>query len=69
MISMPAPVRVIVHDDQLIRDVMIMISPIRLGRGGSARLAKLEMNHQAVMRGRMAWRPRASTIVRLCVRS
>lgn len=69
MISVPSPVRAIVHQDQLNREVMIINSPMRLGRGGSARLARLAMNHQAVMRGRAICRPRASSMVRLCVRS
>lgn len=42
---------------------------MRFGSGGRARLARLAMNHHVVMRGRTIWRPRASTIVRLCVRS
>lgn len=46
-----------------------MSSPIRFGRGGSARFARLAMNHHAVIRGKTIWRPRAKIIVRLCVRS
>lgn len=61
----PAPVRAKVHQDQLNKEVMIISSPIRLGRGGSARFARLARNHQAVMRGRAICRPRARTIVRL----
>lgn len=69
MIRVPVPVRARVHHDQLNRDVIIISSPIRLGRGGRARLARLEMNHQVAIRGRTICRPRARTIVRLCVRS
>lgn len=69
MISVPNPVRTIVHQDQLNREVIIISSPMRLGRGGSARLARLAMNHQAAMRGRAICRPRARSIVRLWVRS
>lgn len=69
MMRVPAPVNTIVHQDQLNREVMIINSPIRLGRGGSARLARLAMNHQAAIRGRTICRPRARSIVRLCVRS
>lgn len=69
MIRVPSPVRAMVHQDQLNREVMIINSPIRLGSGGSARLARLAMNHQAVIRGRAICSPRASSIVRLCVRS
>lgn len=46
-----------------------MSSPIRLGRGGRAKFARLAMNHQVVIRGRAICRPRARSIVRLCVRS
>lgn len=66
---MPAPVRASVHQDQLNKDVIIISSPIRFGRGGRARLAKLAMNHQVAISGRTICRPRARTIVRLCVRS
>ena len=69
MISVPAPVKIRVHHDQLNNEVIIISSPIRLGRGGRARLARLAMNHQVVIRGRAIWSPRARTIVRLCVRS
>lgn len=66
---MPAPVSVSVHQDQLNREVMIISSPIRLGSGGRARLARLAMNHQQVIKGKIIWRPRARSIVRLWVRS
>lgn len=46
-----------------------MSSPMRFGRGGSARFARLAMNHHAVIRGKTIWSPRAKIIVRLCVRS
>lgn len=65
----PAPVNARVQWDQLNREVRIISSPIRLGRGGSARLARLAMNHHVVIRGRTICRPRARTIVRLWVRS
>lgn len=69
VIRVPTPVRAIVHHDQFSREVIIINSPIRLGRGGSARLAKLEINHQVAINGRTVCSPRARTIVRLCVRS
>lgn len=69
MISVPAPVSKRVHHDQLKRDVIIISSPMRLGSGGRAKLARLAMNHQVVIRGRTICRPRARSIVRLCVRS
>lgn len=65
----PVPVMAIVHQDQLNSPVMIMSSAMRFGRGGRARLARLAMNHQVVIRGRAIWSPRARIIVRLCVRS
>lgn len=51
MIRVPAPVSAIVHQDQWNREVIIMSSPIRFGRGGRARFARLAMNHHAVIRG------------------
>lgn len=69
VIRVPAPVRIRVHGDQLNRDVIIISSPIRFGRGGSARFARLLMNHHVAIRGSMVCIPRARTIVRLCVRS
>lgn len=69
MIKTPRPVREIVHEAQLNKEVIIISSPMRLGRGGSARLARLAINHQVVISGRAICSPRASSIVRLCVRS
>lgn len=66
---MPSPVRAMVHQDQLNMEAMIISSPMRLGSGGRAKLARLAMNHQVVMSGRAICRPRASSMVRLCVRS
>lgn len=66
---MPNPVKIIVHQDQLNIDVIIISSPMRLGRGGRARLARLAINHHAVISGRAICIPRASSMVRLCVRS
>lgn len=66
---MPAPVSKRVNQDQLIREVMIISSPMRLGSGGSARFARLARNHQDAMRGKIVCKPRARSIVRLCVRS
>lgn len=65
----PAPVRARVQYDQLNKEMMIMISPIRLGRGGSARLARLARNHHVAISGSATCKPRARTMVRLCVRS
>ena len=66
---MPAPVRSRVQADQLKREVIIISSPIRFGRGGRARFARLLMNHHVAIRGRIVCIPRARTIVRLWVRS
>lgn len=51
MISVPAPVRARVHQDQLNNEVMIISSPIKFGRGGRARLARLARNHHAAIKG------------------
>lgn len=58
-----------VHGDQLNIAVMIRISPIKLGRGGRARLARLAVNHHTAVKGRIICIPRAKIIVRLWVRS
>lgn len=52
MIRVPAPVRMRVHHDQLNREEMMMSSPMRLGSGGKARLARLAVNHHIVISGR-----------------
>lgn len=69
MIKVPAPVNSRVHLDQLKRAVIIINSPIKLGRGGRPRLARLAMNHHVVIKGMAVCRPRARIIVRLWVRS
>lgn len=65
----PAPVSARVHQDQLNREVIIINSPMRFGSGGRARLARLAKNHHVAIKGRTIWRPRASSMVRLWVRS
>lgn len=67
--SVPAPVMASVHGDQLNIAVMMTSSPMRFGSGGSARFAKLEINHQVAVSGKIICSPRAKIIVRLCVRS
>ena len=69
MISVAGPVRRMVHQDQPNVAVIIISSPIRLGVGGRARLAKDIRNHQVDISGKITWRPRERTIDRLCVRS
>ena len=67
--SAPAPVSSSVQLDQLNKEEIIISSPMRFGKGGRARLARVEINHHVVIRGRTICIPRARTIVRLCVRS
>jgi len=62
-------VSAMVHGDQLNSVVIIMSSPIRLGRGGSARLARLAINHHTAVSGKIICSPRARIMVRLWVRS
>lgn len=69
VISVPAPVRIRVQGDQLNNDVITISSPIRLGRGGSARLARLNRNHHVAIKGKAVCRPRVNSMVRLWVRS
>lgn len=66
---MPVPVRMMVQGDQLNKEEMMVNSPIRFGKGGSARLARLAINHQVAVSGKIICNPRARIIVRLCVRS
>lgn len=54
MIRVPVPVSAIVHQDQWNKEVIIISSPIKLGRGGRARFARLAMNHHAVIRGKIS---------------
>lgn len=65
MISVPAPVNRRVHQDHPNREVIMVNSPIRFGRGGRARLARLAVNHHVVIRGRAICRPRVRIMVRL----
>lgn len=62
---MPSPVKIRVNQDQLNKEVIIISSPIKLGRGGRARLARLARNHQNVISGKIVCMPRARSIVRL----
>ena len=69
MIRVPAPVKIRVQGDQSNIVQMTISSAIRLGRGGSARFARLAMNHEVAIKGSAICSPRARTIVRLWVRS
>lgn len=65
----PAPVIRIVILDQLKIEEMIKSSPVRLIVGGRAIFIRLATSHHVVIRGRISCRPRASNMVRVCVRS
>lgn len=69
VISAPAPVKIIVHHDQPSRAEIMISSPMRLGSGGRARLAKQVINHHVAIKGRIICEPRVRIIVRLWVRS
>lgn len=63
------PIRMIEKLDQENVDNTTNSSPIRLIDGGSARLVRLAMSHQAAISGRIVCRPRARISVRLWIRS
>jgi len=65
VITVPAPVRIMVQKDQLKREQITKSSLMRLGSGGRARFAKIAKSHQAVMRGRIACIPRIRARVRV----
>ena len=65
----PAPVKSSVQGDQLNREVRMASSPMRLGSGGRARLARAAASHQVNISGRTSCIPRIRSIVRLWVRS
>lgn len=48
---------------------MMSSSPIRLGDGGRARFARLVINHEVAISGRIICIPRVMSSVRVCVRS
>jgi len=52
-----------------IRLVIIINSPIKLGNGGSARLAAEVKSHHVVARGVISFSPRFNASVRVWVRS
>lgn len=58
-----------VHHDQPNNEVIIKSSPMRLGRGGRAKFARLAINHHVAMSGSTICNPRANSIVRLWRRS
>lgn len=64
-----APVKMRVREDQLKSATTMVSSAMRLIVGGSAMFARLARSHQVAIRGRRGWRPRASSRIRLWVRS
>lgn len=64
-----APVRMIVKEDQLNREIIIVSSAMRLVVGGSAMFVRFASSHQVVMSGRRGCMPRVSSRIRLWVRS
>lgn len=69
MISMESPNIIIVVGHQLNREDAIRSSPVKFILGGVAMFIRLTMSHQAVIIGRMLWRPRVRTKIRVLVRS
>lgn len=69
VIIMLSPIKIIVGLDQENNDMVISSSPIRLIEGGRAKLARLAVNHQIDISGRIVCRLRASIMVRLWTRS
>lgn len=63
------PVRISVSEDQLNRAITIVSSAMRLIVGGRAMFARLARSHQVAIRGKRGCRPRASSRMRLWVRS
>lgn len=69
VIKAPPPVSTIVSSVHLNRAEIITSSAMKLGRGGSPRLARHAKNHHVPIRGINIWSPRARSIVRVWVRS
>lgn len=69
VITMFAPIRIIVVLDHEKVDITTNNSPIRLIVGGRARLVRLASSHQVAISGSRVCRPRAKIIVRLWTRS
>lgn len=65
MISVPNPVKIIVHHDQLNIQTIIVNSPIIFGRGGNAKFASVNESHQIAIKGKMICNPRVRYIIRL----
>ena len=65
VITIFAPVRIIVMLDHEKVDITTNSSPVRLIVGGRARLVKLAKSHQVAISGRNVCRPQARIIVQL----
>lgn len=65
MITMFAPIRIMVRFDHEKVDIITSNSPIRLMVGGRARFVRDASNHQVAISGKKICRPRAKIIVRL----
>lgn len=52
VIIVAVPVKIIVQLDHLNREEIIIISPVKLGSGGIAMLARMAKNHHMPIRGR-----------------
>lgn len=63
------PVRMMEGLDQENVDITMNSSPMRLIRGGRARLARLAMSHHVAISGKIICNPRAMIMVRLWIRS
>lgn len=69
MISMDKPSRMMVGGHQLNIVEIIRSSPVKFMLGGVAMFIRFAESHQAVIIGRMLWKPRVSIRIRVCVRS
>lgn len=69
VIMMLIAIRIMEGLDQENIDITIKSSPMRLIRGGKARLAKPAKSHHVAISGKIICRPRAMIIVRLWIRS
>lgn len=69
VINVDKPSKMMVGGHQLNIEEMIRISPVKFMLGGVAMFIRFAVNHQAVIMGRMLWKPRVSMRTRVCVRS
>lgn len=69
MMTIFVAVRIMEGFDQENVDITMNSSPMRLIKGGRARLARLARSHHIAISGKIICRPRAIIIVRLWIRS